>query len=292
METAEEVGELLLRMNAQLKNRLIMLLVTAIVSVLGLLMLLPFLWMLSASLKQPMEVFQFPIRWIPANPRFENYKEVWLNKFYPFSLFFFNSLKVTIITILGTLLVSAAAAYAFAKIEFRWKNVIFLAYLTTLMIPHQVTLVPRFILFNWLGVYDTHWTLILPGMFNIIGIFLLRQYFMSIPKDFSESALIDGAGHFSIFWRVVIPLAKPGFVSLIILSFVWNWNNYLDPLIFLTSKELYTIPVGLQALLDQEGIRMNLVMAGATCAVLPIMVVFLLFQKYFIQGIASSGIKG
>ncbi|WP_127582069.1 carbohydrate ABC transporter permease [Paenibacillus koleovorans] len=273
-------------------KRLIKLLVTVAVTALGILMLMPFLWMLSASLKLPAEVFQFPIRWIPEHPRFENYKFVWTNKYYPFSLFFFNSIKVTVLTILGTLLVSAAAAYAFAKIEFRGKNIIFLVYLTTLMIPHQVTLVPRFILFNWFGVYDTHWTLILPGMFNIIGIFLLRQIFMGIPKDFSESAFIDGAGHFSIFWRIVIPLAKPGFVSLIILSFVWNWNNYLDPLIFLTSKELFTIPVGLQALLDQEGIRTNLVMAGATCAVLPIMLVFLLFQKYFIQGIASSGVKG
>lgn len=286
------MGDLLVKTRSRTKARLSKLLATAIVTALGLLMVLPFLWMLSASLKQPAEVFQFPIRWIPAHPHVENYKEVWQNKFYPFSRFFYNSVKVTVITIAGTLLVSAAAAYAFAKIEFRIKNAVFLVYLTTLMIPHQVTLVPRFILFNWLGVYDTHWTLILPGMFNIIGIFLLRQFFMGIPKDFSESAFIDGAGHASIFWRIVIPLAKPGFVSLIILSFVANWNNYLDPLIFITSKQLFTIPVGLQALLDQEGIRTNLVMAGATCAVLPIMVVFLAFQKHFIQGIASSGVKG
>ncbi|TBL79355.1 carbohydrate ABC transporter permease [Paenibacillus thalictri] len=286
------MGDVHVKTKARTKSNLGKLLMTLLVSVLGILMLLPFLWMVSASLKQPNEVFQFPIRWIPAHLQFTNYKEVWLNKYYPFSLFFFNSLKVTAITIIGTLLVSAAAAYAFAKIEFRWKNAIFLVYLTTLMIPHQVTLVPRFILFHWLGVYDTHWTLILPGMFNIIGIFLLRQFFMGIPKDFSESAFIDGARHATIFWRIVIPLATPGFVSLIILSFVWNWNNYMDPLIFLTSKQLYTIPVGLQTLLDQEGIRTNLVMAGATCSVLPIMIVFLLFQKHFIQGIASSGIKG
>lgn len=286
------MGELFMMTRPQKKNFVSKLLLTVIVAALGLLMVLPFLWMLSASLKLPSEVFQYPIRWIPAQPRLQNFYDIWQNKLYPFSLFFLNSTKVTLITIFGALLVSAAAAYAFAKIDFRFKNVVFLIYLTTLMIPHQVTLVPRFILFNWLGVYDTHWTLVLPGMFNIIGIFLLRQFFLSIPKDFSESAFIDGAGHARIFWSVIIPLAKPGFVSLIILSFVANWNNYLDPLIFLTSKELFTIPLGLQALLDEEGMRTNLVMAGATCAVLPIMIVFLVFQKHFIQGIASSGVKG
>ena len=132
----------------------------------------------------------------------------------------------------------------------------------------------------------------LPNVFNVLGIFLLRQFFMGIPRELSEAAYMDGAGHFRIFWRVILPLSKPGFVSLLILSFVWNWNNYLDPLIFLTDKSLYTIPVGLQALLDEEGTQYNLVMAGATCAVLPLMIVFLMFQKYFIQGIATSGLKG
>ncbi len=258
----------------------------------GVLMLMPFGWMISASLKKPIDVFSFPIRWIPRDIQWQNYKTVWLNEYYPFYLFYINSLKVAALSIFGTLLVSSTSAYAFARISFPGRNAIFLMYLATLMIPQHITLVPRFILFQWLDIYNTHWALILPSVFNVLGIFLLRQFFIGIPKELSEAAYMDGAGHFKIFYKVILPLSKPGFVSLTILSFVWNWNNYLDPLIFLNDKMLYTIPVGLQALLDNEGTQYNLVMAGATCAVLPLMIVFLLFQKYFIQGIASSGLKG
>lgn len=267
-------------------------LLTLLMALIGILMLMPFVWMISASLKKPMEVFQFPIQWIPDELMFSNYKKVWLNKTYPFYLFYWNSIKVALLTIIGSIVVCATAAYAFARMEFRGKNIIFLMYLATLMIPPHVTLVPRFILFHWLGVYDTHWALILPGMFNVIGIFLLRQFFVSIPREFSEAAYMDGAGHFKIFTRLILPLAIPGLVSLIILSFVWNWNSYLDPLIFITAKKLYTIPLGLQTLNDMEGAQYNLVMAGATCAIIPIIAVFLAGQKYFIQGIASSGVKG
>jgi|HigsolmetaAR203D_1030402.scaffolds.fasta_scaffold06808_3 multiple sugar transport system permease protein len=265
---------------------------TIMVAFFGLLMLMPFGWMISSSLKKPIEVFAFPIQWIPQDVQWHNYKTVWLNEYYPFYRFYVNSLKVGALSIAGTLFVSATSAYAFARVNFPGKNVIFLAYLATLMVPQHITLVPRFVLFHWLGIYNTHWALVLPNVFNVLGIFLLRQFFMGIPRELSEAAYMDGAGHFRIFWRVILPLSKPGFVSLLILSFVWNWNNYLDPLIFLTDKSLYTIPVGLQALLDEEGTQYNLVMAGATCAVLPLMIVFLMFQKYFIQGIATSGLKG
>jgi ABC-type sugar transport system, permease component len=265
---------------------------TIMVAFFGLLMLMPFGWMISSSLKKPIEVFAFPIQWIPQDVQWHNYKTVWLNEYYPFYRFYVNSLKVGALSITGTLFVSATSAYAFARVNFPGKNVIFLAYLATLMVPQHITLVPRFVLFHWLGIYNTHWALVLPNVFNVLGIFLLRQFFMGIPRELSEAAYMDGAGHFRIFWRVILPLSKPGFVSLLILSFVWNWNNYLDPLIFLTDKSLYTIPVGLQALLDEEGTQYNLVMAGATCAVLPLMIVFLMFQKYFIQGIATSGLKG
>jgi multiple sugar transport system permease protein len=265
---------------------------TIMVAFFGLLMLMPFGWMISSSLKKPIEVFAFPIQWIPQDVQWHNYKTVWLNEYYPFYRFYVNSLMVGALSIAGTLFVSATSAYAFARVNFPGKNVIFLAYLATLMVPQHITLVPRFVLFHWLGIYNTHWALVLPNVFNVLGIFLLRQFFMGIPRELSEAAYMDGAGHFRIFWRVILPLSKPGFVSLLILSFVWNWNNYLDPLIFLTDKSLYTIPVGLQALLDEEGTQYNLVMAGATCAVLPLMIVFLMFQKYFIQGIATSGLKG
>jgi multiple sugar transport system permease protein len=280
------------RIRKPLKADLQKWILTIIMACIGLLMLMPFAWMISASLKKPIEVFQFPIQWIPAEWMFSNYYTVWFNKTYPFYLFYLNSIKVTLLTIAGTVIVSATAAYAFARMEFKGRNTVFLLYLSTLMIPPHVTLVPRFILFHWMGVYNTHWSLILPGMFNVIGIFLLRQFFVSIPKELSEAAYMDGAGHYRIFLRVIAPLAIPGLVSLIILSFVSNWNNYLDPLVFISDKKLYTIPLGLQTLNDMEGAQYNLVMAGATCAILPIIAVFLAGQKYFIQGIASSGVKG
>ncbi|MCG8335307.1 MAG: carbohydrate ABC transporter permease, partial [Proteobacteria bacterium] len=194
--------------------------------------------------------------------------------------------------ILGLILISSTAGYAFARMEFKFKNILFMLFLSTLMVPVQVTLVPRFVLFKWIGIYDTHFSLILPSMFNVIGIFLYRQFLISIPMELSESAKIDGASHFRIWSQIMMPLSKSAMISLVILGFTWTWNDYMNPLIFLTSKNLYTIPVGLQALIDEEGINFNLFMAGATCAIVPVMIVFFLCQKYFIEGVASSAIKG
>ena len=160
------------------------------------------------------------------------------------------------------------------------------------MIPHHVTLVPKFVLFQWLGLYNSHWALIIPGAFNILGIFLLRQFFMGIPKDMTDAMKIDGAGHFAIFSRLIIPLSTSALISLIILSFVSNWNDYLNPLIFLTSKSLFTIPIGLQTFLGLDLVQYNMLMAGASIAIIPVFIIFLIFQRYFIEGIAVSGVKG
>lgn len=265
---------------------------TTIMFGLGILMIVPFLWMISTSLKKPIDVFVFPIQWIPRELQVQNYHQVWLNSVYPFYLFFYNSLKVAFLSIAGVLAVSSAAAYAFAKIEFKGKQIIFFLYLATMMIPQQVTLIPRFALFRWLGVFDTHWALILPSIFYVLGIFMLRQFYLGIPNELSEAAKIDGASHFRIWYRLIIPLSKPALVTLIILNFASSWNEYMNPLIFITSKDLYTIPVGLHSFLDEEGIEFNLFMAAATCAILPIISVFLPLQKYFIQGIDSTGLKG
>jgi len=256
-------------------------------------MVLPFAWMISASLKLPSEIFKFPIEWIPSKLQLGNYKEVWFNASNPFYLFYWNSIKVTGLSVAGTVLVSAAAAYAFAKIRFVGSGALFMCYLATMMIPHHVTLVPRFVIIHWLGIYNTHWALIIPAVFNVLGIFLLRQFFISIPGELSEAAHIDGAGHFRIFTRIILPLGKPAIMSLVILTFVWNWNDYMNPLIFITSKALYTLPLGLQSFLSMEDqVQYNLVMAGATIAVIPILVVFVVAQRYFIEGIATSGLKG
>jgi len=265
---------------------------TIIMTLLGIVVLMPFFWMLSTSLKKAIDVFGFPVVWIPEEPQFNNYSVIWTNSIYPFYLFFLNSCKVGLLTTAGGLILCSTAAYAFAKINFKWKNVIFMMYLATLMIPQHVTLIPRFILSKWFGIYDTHLALILPAMFNMLGIFLLHQFFLSVPMEISESAKIDGASHFRIWHSIIMPLSKTAIASFVILMFVWSWNDYINPIIFLTNKYIYTIPIGLQVYKDDEEIAYNLIMAAASCAIIPVIAIFLGGQRYFIEGIATTGLKG
>lgn len=274
------------------KTLLLRSLVTVIMLGVSVLMVVPFLWMLSTSFKNSVEVFNFPIEWIPKHFYFENYSHVWLNEYYPFYQFFGNSIYIAFMALLGQIIVSATAAYAFAKVNFRFKNVIFVLYLSTMMIPHQATLVPYFALFRVLKIYNTHWALILPAWVNMTSIFLLRQFFMSIPEDLSESAKLDGASHLRILVQIIMPLAMPAVSTLIILGFVSVWNDYTNPLVFITKKDLYTITLGIAAYTEDDMTLYNLIMVAATCAILPIVIVYLSCQKYFIQGIATSGMKG
>ncbi len=187
---------------------------------------------------------------------------------------------------------SSLAAYSFAKLNFPGRDQIFLTYLATMMIPPQVLLVPRFLLFLNFGILNTHWALILPGIFVIFGVFLMRQFFTSIPNELSESAIIDGANHLAIWARVIMPLAKPALVSLLIVSFVWRWNEYEEPLIFLNTKELFTIPVGMTLFMDEFETRYSLIMAAAVSAILPVIAVFMAGQRFFVEGVMTSGLKG
>lgn len=265
--------------------------VSLVAGVIGLFMVLPLVWMISSSLKSEVEVFQYPIRWIPETIRWENYREVWAG-LYPFGIFYFNSIKVTVISVIGMLITSSLAAYSFAKLNFPGRDQIFLTYLATMMIPPQVLLVPRFLLFRNFGILNTHWALILPGIFVIFGVFLMRQFFTSIPNELSESAIIDGANHLAIWARVIMPLAKPALVSLLIVSFVWRWNEYEEPLIFLNTKELFTIPVGMTLFMDEFETRYSLIMAAAVSAILPVIAVFMAGQRFFVEGVMTSGLKG
>lgn len=265
---------------------------TALMSGASLIMLVPFLWMLSTSFKSSVEVFNFPIEWIPETFHLENYSKVWLNNYYPFYKFFGNSLFVAGMALLGQLLVCAMAAYAFAKINFRFKNIIFILYLSTMMIPHQATLIPYFALFRALKIYNTFWALILPAWINMTSIFLLRQFFMSIPEELSESAKLDGARHLRILFEIILPLAKPAIFTVVILGFVASWNDYTNPLVFITSRDKYTITLGIAAYIEDDQTLYNLIMVAASCAILPIMAVYLASQKYFIQGIVTTGMKG
>ena len=281
-----------LRKNNGNKKIIIKIILTVIMAAGAILFITPLLWMVSASLKKAGEVFAYPIKWIPDELMFSNYKFVWLNEYYPFYIAYYNSIKVAFLTIIGALFVCTTAAYAFTMIEFKGRNAIFMMFLATIMIPSQVTLIPRFALFYKINLYNNHLALILPGSFFVLGIFLLRQFYLSIPMELPESAKIDGASHFVILTRIIVPVTKPAMISIVILVFITMWNEYLNPLIFITKKQLYTIPLGLQALLDDEMRFYNYIMAAASSAIITVIIVFLSMQKYFIQGITRTGIKG
>lgn len=263
---------------------------TVIMGFISIIMLMPFAWMLSASFKPDNQIFNFPIEWIPKTFTLANYDRVW-NSTIPFTTFFLNSVKVTVISVIGEVATSALAGYAFAKIKFKGSDIIFLIYLSTLVFPNQMMLIPRFVLFSEMHLYNTHWALILPGMFTAFGTFMLRQFFMTIPEELSESAKIDGASHFTIFLKIVVPLSISAFSALIIFQFVGAWNEYEAPLVYLRDRELATIPLGLNYFKDENATSYGAIMAASVCSLIPIFMVFLAFQKHFIAGIATSGMK-
>jgi multiple sugar transport system permease protein len=265
---------------------------TALMLVLGLTMTLPFFWMLSASMKVESAVFEFPIRWIPQEWRaVENYNEVWSNK-YNFALSYWNSIKVTVLATALQVFVSALGAYGFSRIRFPGRDKLFLLYLATVMIPPQVIIVPKFMQLKWMNIYDTHFSIIVMLAFSVYGVFLLRQYMISIPDSLDESAKMDGASHMTIFFRIILPITKPALATLAILKFVWTWNDYQTPLVFLSSRELYTIQLALKRFSSEYGTYYSLVMAAAVSAIIPLFIVFILGQKYITSGITAGSVKG
>jgi multiple sugar transport system permease protein len=268
------------------------LIVTLLMFAFGIAFLLPFAWMISASLKPEADVFDYPIRWIPEKwQAAKNYKDVWMGQF-PFYRYYWNSIKVTLITTFTSVLVSCLAAYAFAKIRFAGRNVAFLIVLATYMIPTQAILVPQFIFYRELGLFDTHIGLVLLNSFSVLGTFLLRQFFMGINNEFIEAARIDGAGHWKIFARIGLPLVKPAIATYAILRFIWTWNDYQNPLIFLKSPELFTLPLGIRKFADAYGEFYSLMMAASVSAIVPLLIVFVIGQKHVIEGISLGGVKG
>ncbi|QMV40654.1 carbohydrate ABC transporter permease [Cohnella cholangitidis] len=264
---------------------------TIVMLALAIVMVIPFLWMISTSLKTPAEVFQYPIKWIPAHPTWDHHIKVWSGP-KNFATYYLNSLKISVIGMIGATFLSAFAAYGFARIEFKGRNALFMVYLSMMMIPPQVLFVPKFIMFEWAGIYNTHLALILPGLFTIFGVFMLRQFFLSIPHEISESAFIDGAGHFRIFFRLILPLAKPALATLAIIDFSWQWNDYENALVFLIDESLYTVPLGLQNFILENMVDYNGMMAAASAGILPMIAVFVLGQRFIIQGLTNSAVKG
>lgn len=253
-------------------------------------MLLPFAWMLSASLKLDRDVFSFPIEWIPAHPRWQNYVDIWTK--IPLGLFVYNTTKLTVIVTLLQLLTSSFAAYAFAKLRFAYREALFLAYIATIAMPWQVYMVPQFLLMRDLGLNNTHMALICLQAFTAFGVFLMRQFYMSIPDELCEAARIDGMNEYQIWAQIMLPLSKPALSTLTIFTFVTTWNDFLGPLIYLTKTELKTIQVGLRMFITQYSTEYGLIMAASIVSLIPVVAVFLVLQRFFVEGIASTGLKG
>jgi multiple sugar transport system permease protein len=268
------------------KNVLLYLVVLAVTVA----MVTPFAWMLSASLKLNRDVFSFPIQWIPAEPRWQNYIDIWTK--IPLALFIGNTAKITIIVTILQLLTSSFAAYAFAKLRFPFRDTLFLGYIATIAMPWQVYMVPQFLLMRELDLNNTHTALILLQAFTAFGVFLMRQFYQSIPDELCEAARIDGMNEYQIWWRIMLPLSKPALSTLTIFTFVTTWNDFLGPMIYLTKTELKTIQIGLRMFISQYSAEYGLIMAASIVSLVPVLVIFLALQRFFVEGIASTGLKG
>ena len=264
--------------------------VYAILALLVLITLMPLLWMVSSSLKLDKDVFSLPIKWIPENPAWLNYVKIWQK--IDLAKYTFNSFKLTVIITAIQVLTSSFAAYGFAKCKFRGRNTLFMFYVATMAIPWQVYMLPQFIQMRMMGLTNSHLGYILMQSFIALGVFLIRQFYLSIPDELLEAARIDGLNEYGIYFRIMLPLSKPALASLTILSFVTIWNDFMGPNIYFKQDSLKTIQLAIRMFMGQYSSEYGLIMAASVCALVPVLMVFLFFQRYFIQGIATSGIKG
>lgn len=249
----------------------------------------PFIWMLLTSLKTLGESTQVPPVIFPKKAMWSNYLEVL--KTLPFKQFYLNTIISTVFKTVGQLIFCSMAAYAFARINFPLRNIIFVLILSVLMVPGQIFLLPQYMIIQKLGLLNSITALILPGLFSAFGTFLLRQFFMTLPDELEEAAILDGCNHFQIYWKIMMPLAKPGLVSLAVFTTLWSWNDLMWPLIVNTATEKLTLSAGLASLQGQHGTNFPLLMSGSVMTVLPMLVLFIIFQKQFIEGIAFTGGK-
>ena len=265
---------------------------TVIILIGASILLVPLAWMLSTSFKGNAEVFHIPINWIPKKILFQNYPEA-IN-YVPFPLYYRNSIFVSSLAVLGSVISSSLVAFAFARLRAPGKNILFIILLSTLMLPTEVTLVPVYLTFRYLGWLDSYRPLIIPYWFGgAFYIFLLRQFFMTIPTELDDAAKIDGATWFDIYWRIIIPLAKPALATVAIFSFYDAWNDFRGPLIYLNSDKLLTLPVGLNQYMSTLGnTHWNYLMAATLLTLLPPLIIFFFAQRFFIQGAILTGLKG
>lgn len=265
--------------------------VYAILILITVVMIVPFLWMLSASIKSNREVFLMdPFVWIPEVPKWDNYIKIWTK--IPLLKFVENTVFLTFVVTLLQLLTSSFAAYSFAKLEFKHKNLLFMAYISTIAMPWQVYMVPQFIMMRGMGLNDKLLAMICLQAFSAFGVFLMKQFYEGIPDDLCEAARIDGMSEYKIYAKIMLPLSKPALSTLTIFTFVNTWNDYLGPLIYLKTETKKTIQLGLKMFIGQYSSEYGLIMAGSVVSLIPVILVFLCLQKYFVEGVASTGLKG
>lgn len=259
--------------------------------VLSVMFLIPFFWMVSGSLKTGPDLNAFPVIWFPSTLTLENY--IAGLQVFPFGRYLFNTLIICVFSMIGAVLSSSFVAYGLSRIEWRWRTPLFVILLSTLMVPFYVTMVPLFTMFRTLGWTNTYLPLIVPHFFGVpFFIFLLRQFFLSIPKEMSESARLDGANELVIYWRIILPLAKPALAAVALFQFLASWNDLLGPLIYLSDADSYTLSLGLTFFRGEYATQFGPLMAASTVVVIPVIVVFFFAQRTFIQGITLTGVKG
>jgi len=268
------------------------LLIWLLLLIIAVVMLLPFLWLVSSSLKLEQRVFQYPPQWIPEPVRLMNYYDALTAK--PFHIYFKNTMIIAMFNQIAILLTASFCAYGFARLEFPGRDFWFGVVLATMMLPYFVVMVPHFVIFSRLGWIDTFLPLTVPFFFGggAFNIFLFRQFFRSLPKELSDAARIDGASEFSIYWRIILPLSTPALITVSIFTFLFTWNDFIGPLLYLSSPDNHTVALGLSAFRGVMRNQWHLLMAASTAMTLPVIILFFILQRYFIRGVVMSGLKG
>lgn len=264
--------------------------VYVVLILLSILTIIPFAWMLSASVKLNKDVFAWPMEWIPSNPQWHNYVDIWTK--IPLLKYISNTAILTVVVTLLQLLTSSFAAYAFAKLRFKGRNLLFLGYIATIAMPWQVYMVPQFLMMSGMNLNDKLLAMVCLQAFSAFGVFLMKQFYDGIPDELCEAARIDGLSEYGIWRRIMLPLSKPSLATLTIFTFVNTWNDFLGPLLYLHTDSKKTLQLGLRMFIGQYSSEYGLIMAASVVALIPVLIVFLALQKYFVQGIASSGLKG
>lgn len=279
-------------MKSMKKNAIVTkIIIYLILIIMAALMIIPFIWMLSAAIKSDREVFKMnPFVLIPANPKWSNYHDIWTK--IPMGTFVENTVFLTVIVTILQLLTSSFAAYAFAKLEFKHRSKLFLAYIATIAMPWQVYMVPQFIMMRKMGLNDKLLAIICLQAFSAFGVFMMKQFYEGIPDSLCEAARIDGMSEYRIYSSIMLPLSKPALSTLTIFTFITTWNDYLGPLIYLKSESKKTIQLGLKMFISQYSSDYGLIMAGSVLSLIPLVIVFLCLQQYFVEGVAATGIKG